>query len=56
MDKDLLSMIISDMIFRATDFGPSKSICDPFAEAVIAEAKSVNYRMKLHYGVGVKRD
>lgn len=47
MDKDLLSMIISDMIMRVTGFGPSKSLCDPFAESVIAEAARVNYSLEL---------
>lgn len=47
MDKEILGMVISDIIFNVFGFGPSKSICDPFAEAVLAEAASVKYQMKL---------
>lgn len=40
-------MIISDLIFRITGFGPSKSICDPFAQQVIGEAEKVGYELRL---------
>lgn len=44
---DILGMITSDLIFRVTGFGPSQSICKPFAEQVLAEASAANYEMTL---------
>jgi hypothetical protein len=40
-------MIISDLIFRVTGFGPSKSICDPFAQQVIEQADELGYELRL---------
>ena len=47
IDKDMLSMIISDTVFRLFGFGPSKSITDPYAEAVIAEAEKVTHQLRM---------
>ena len=38
----LLGTIVSDLVFRVTGFGPSQSICLPFAEKVYDEAEAVN--------------
>jgi hypothetical protein len=42
-NADILAMIVSDLIFRVTGFGPSKSICLPFAQQVLDEAEAVKY-------------
>jgi hypothetical protein len=47
MDKEKLAMVISDMMYQVFGFGPSKSICEPFAEQVLAEAKVVNYLLEM---------
>ena len=47
IDKDVLSMVISEAVFHLTNFGPSKSITDPYAEAVIAEAEKVHVTLTL---------
>lgn len=46
LDKDMLSMAISECIFRLFGFGPSKTITDPYAEAVIAEAQKLAFRLE----------
>jgi hypothetical protein len=46
LDKDTLSMAISECVFRLFGFGPSKSITDPYAEAVIAEAQRVGFKLE----------
>ena len=46
IDKDMLSMIISDAVFAMFDFGPSKSITDSYAEAIIAEAEKVGVTLE----------
>jgi hypothetical protein len=46
IDEELLGMIISNLIFEYFGLGPSKSICDPFAKQVIAEARAVNFDLK----------
>jgi hypothetical protein len=38
-NEEELALIISDVLFRAFGFGPSQSICKPFAQQVIAEAR-----------------
>jgi hypothetical protein len=50
MDEELLGMLISELVYRATGFGPSQSITRPFAAQVLAEAKTVNYQLKLERG------
>lgn len=40
-------MIVSDLIFRVTGFGPSRSICDPFAQQVLDEADKVGHELRL---------
>lgn len=47
IDAQMLGMIVSQMIFEMFGFGPSRSICDEFAEKVIQEAESVNYRIEV---------
>lgn len=47
-NEDLLSTIISDLIFRVTGFGPSKSICLPFAQQVLDEAESIKYEISFN--------
>jgi len=39
-------MIISDAVLAMFDFGPSKSITDPYAEAVIAEAEKAKVTLE----------
>ncbi len=43
LNAETLAMFLSSQIFRATGFGPSRKICRPFAEQVVAEAKSVGF-------------
>jgi len=43
IDSRLLGMMVSELVYHAVGFGPSRSICDPFAEQVIAEAQAVGY-------------
>ena len=38
-NEEELALIISEVIFRMSGFGPSQSICKPFAQQVIAEAR-----------------
>jgi hypothetical protein len=40
-DPQILGMLVSECIFRLYGFGPSQSLCQPFAEQVIAEATRV---------------
>jgi hypothetical protein len=47
IESEMLAMVISEMVFEMFGFGPSKSICEPFAQAVIAEAQAVNYPLEL---------
>jgi hypothetical protein len=47
IDKELLGMIISNLIFEHFGLGPSKSICDPFAGQVIAEASAINFDLEV---------
>jgi hypothetical protein len=44
-DPDLVALEISSIIYHIYEFGPSQSICKPFAEQVIAEAQKVNYEL-----------
>jgi hypothetical protein len=39
IETPLLAMAISNLLYQALGFGPSKSVCEPFAEAVKAEAE-----------------
>jgi len=43
IDQRLLGMAFSELVYHAFGFGSSRSICDPFAEQVIAEARAVGY-------------
>jgi hypothetical protein len=40
-------MIVSQAIYAVTGFGPSKSICDPFAQQVIDEAAKIGVTLEL---------
>jgi flagellar motor component MotA len=40
-NADLLGMMIAETIFTLYGFGPSQSICKPFAQQVIREAEQV---------------
>jgi hypothetical protein len=46
--SEVLATITSDLIFRVTGFGPSRSICEPFAEQVLAEADAVNFNVNFN--------
>jgi hypothetical protein len=48
IEKEILGMVISEVIFRLTGFGPSRSICDVFAGQVIAEANAMHQDLSFH--------
>lgn len=35
----IVGMVVSEMMFRWSGFGPSRQLCDEFASKVMAEAK-----------------
>jgi hypothetical protein len=41
IEPPLLGMVISNLLYQTLGFGPSKSICEPFATQVIAEAAAL---------------
>jgi hypothetical protein len=45
--KVLLGMILSEAVFRLTGFGPSRGLCDEFAERVLAQAETVGHPITL---------
>jgi hypothetical protein len=47
VNPEMLGMVISDLIFRAFGFGPSKNICDEFAGKVIEEAHAVGANLEM---------
>jgi hypothetical protein len=47
IESDRLAMVISEVIFQMFGFGPSRSICEPFAKEVIAQAQAVGHPLEL---------
>lgn len=45
--KAMLGMVLSEAVFRLTGFGPSKALCDEFAERVIEQADAVGQTLML---------